>query len=355
MSSPDLAELRSRIDRVDAQLVALAAERIALVRQVAESKHADGLPTVDYAREAAVLARARDAAAAHGLPPSVAEELLTGLIRASLSAQDEDRLRYAAPGAGRRAVIVGGAGRMGRWFARFLATQGFEPLALDPRAPDDERTRAEGALSAADLVLCATPPAATAALYESWLDAPPRGVIADVASIKTPLIAPVRALRARGARVASLHPMFGPGIVLLRDADVVVCDTGDAAAGDEVESLFRLTTARIVHVPLEEHDAMMADLLSLAHATAIAFALALPEGGHPVRSTTFGRLEALAAAVVRESPEVYYEIQARNPYSAAAVERLGAALERIVAASRAAAPDEFAALFADAERRVPSP
>jgi hypothetical protein len=51
----------------------------------------------------------------------------------------------------------------------------------------------------------------------------------------------------------------------------------------------------------------MADLLSLAHAAAIAFSLVLPTTEHPVSSTTFKALESLAGAVVRESPDVYYE------------------------------------------------
>jgi len=89
----------------------------------------------------------------------------------------------------------------------------------------------------------------------------------------------------------------------------------------EIERLFAPTTARLVRVPLEDHDRIMADLLSLAHAAAIAFALALPAAPPPVRSTTFRALEDLAAVVVRESPDVYYEIQASNPHSAAALDR----------------------------------
>ena len=55
---------------------------------------------------------------------------------------------------------------------------------------------------------------------------------------------------------------------------------------------------------------------------AIAFTIALPATDHPVRSTTFQALESLGSEVVRESPDVYYEIQAKNPYSAAALKRL---------------------------------
>ena len=357
MNSPEEAEglddLRERMRRLDLELIANAAERIELARLIGETKRRQNLPTVDYAQERAVLERANRAALERGLDPRVAEELLARLIRASVSAQDEDRLRVEAAGAGKSAVLVGGAGRMGRWMARFLSAQGYTTGALDPAAPPEENAWANHALSEADLVVCATPPSATALFYREWATRPPKGVIADLASIKGPLLGPIRDLARAGGRVASLHPMFGPSIVLLRDADVVICDAGDAAATRTVEDLFASTTARIVRILLEEHDRIMADLLSLAHATAIAFALALPESEHPVRSTTFQALESLAAAVTRESPDVYYEIQAHNAFSGRALERLEAALKRLVSAVQDRDAEQFRALLDEGRRKTP--
>ncbi|HYV20102.1 MAG TPA: prephenate dehydrogenase/arogenate dehydrogenase family protein [Verrucomicrobiae bacterium] len=340
-----LRALRERVRALDADLVARIAERIALGRQIGALKHRQGLGAADYVQEAIVLERARDAAAASAVDPALAEEILARLIRASLTAQEEDRLKLTGLGEGRTAVVAGGAGRMGRWVRRFLTAQGYAALPLDPAAIASELNAARTALSTADLVVCAAPPAAIASLYRGFAASPPQGVVVDIASIKTPLLEPIAALRAAGGKVASIHPMFGPAALLLRDADVVVCDTGDAEATAAVERLFAPTTARLVRVPLADHDRVMADLLSLAHATAIAFALALPESAHPVRSTTFQALERLAATVVRESPEVYYEIQASNPHSAAALTRLREAIDRIVAAAGAPDAGAFRALF----------
>jgi hypothetical protein len=55
--SETMAELRGRLERVDAQILVLAAERIRLGRAVGEAKRRDGLPTVDCAQERAVLER----------------------------------------------------------------------------------------------------------------------------------------------------------------------------------------------------------------------------------------------------------------------------------------------------------
>jgi chorismate mutase/prephenate dehydrogenase len=345
--------LRDRIRALDQALVAMAAERVAVARQLGEAKRRADLPIVDYAQERVVLERAREAADAAGLDARVAEAILVTLIRAAVSAQDQDSWRHAAVGQGKTAVVVGGEGRMGRWFTRFLADQGYETGALDIRSGGEERAWAEGALPTADLVVCSTPPAATAALYETWCPAPPAGIIVDIASIKTPLIGPIRRLQDAGAAVASIHPMFGPSVALLRDCDVVICDTGDARATETVSQLFQSTTARLMHVPLAEHDSLMADVLTLAHSSVIAFALALPETAVPVRSTTLGALQTLSSNLVRESPDVYYEIQALNPHSADALNRLAVAIDRVRAAVGSGDATAFTALMREGEAKTP--
>jgi len=347
-----LLELRHRIGQLDREIVARAAERISLAREVGEIKRQAARPIVDYAQERAVLDRAREAAGEAGLDVPLAESLIVSLVRASVSAQDWDRVRRASVGAGKTAVVVGGEGRMGRWFVRFLADQGYTVGSLDVQASADENAWAQAALATADLIVSAAPPVATAQIYDEWASQPPRGVIADIASIKTPLLASIRRLQAAGARVASLHPMFGPSVVLLRDCDVVICDTGDADAAAEVTRLFASTTARLVYLPVAEHDRLMADALTLAHATAIAFALALPNAPTPLRSTTLGALQSLAANVVRESPDVYFEIQARNPHSREALDRLRASVERLQHAIEHDSAAEFTALMEEGRAKT---
>lgn len=352
MSEPELSEVRRRIHELDDELVTLVAERVKLGRRVGEIKRSKQLPTVDYAQERRVLDRVREAAEALGLAPQVAEDVLALLIRASVTAQEEDSLRHAATGAGARAVVVGGAGRMGRWITAFLEAQGYAVAISDPAASAEENAAAEGLVQEAELVLFATPPGVTAEWYRRLARDPPQGVVVDLASIKAPLLEPIRQLQRAGGRVASLHPMFGPSTLLLRDADLLICDTGDAEATSAVEALFQPTTVHVVHMPLVDHDRIMGDLLSLAHATAISFALALPATRHEVRSTTFQALQELAGAVTRESPAVYYEIQADNPYSLAAVERLRAAVEQLLLVVRARSPEDFRALLEDGQRRT---
>ena len=168
MTEQTLEDLREQIRRIDLELVARAAERVDLARQVGELKRRQRLSTADYAQERTVLERAREAARERGLDPVVAEDLVARLIRAAVTVQEEDSLRLAALGAGKSAVIVGGAGRMGRWLGRFLAAQGFTTAALDPAAAPEEDAWARRALPQAELVVCAAPPATIAELYMEW-------------------------------------------------------------------------------------------------------------------------------------------------------------------------------------------
>lgn len=69
-SSPELARLRGEIERVDAEIVKLIAERVRLAREVGETKHAAGMATLDHVREAAVVRRAVELGREGGLGES---------------------------------------------------------------------------------------------------------------------------------------------------------------------------------------------------------------------------------------------------------------------------------------------
>ena len=345
MTTDNLEEARSRIERLDASIIKLAAERVQAAREAGRAKQRLGLPTVDFQREGDVLRRVRAAAKANGLLESVAEDLLLPLMAASVSSQENDRVLAASAGKGQSAVVVGGAGRMGRWLVRFLQDAGFTIAILDPASPAESKA-GQAALATADLILVATPPSVVSALYSAWAAAPPRGVVADVCSVKAPLAAAIRQLQDAGASVGSFHPMFGPSLANLRNSDVVLCRTGDARAEAAIRALFAPTSARLVELALDAHDRAMAESLALAHAAAIAYAAAR-SGPTPVHSTTQRHLAEVADGVVRESPQVYFEIQTSNPHAAAAVQRLQLSLQRLCDAVQAKDGDAFARLLAD--------
>jgi isochorismate pyruvate lyase len=79
-AAPDLEEIRKRIDDVDRRLIALLAERSALVGEVVHYKRANHMPVVDRGREDVMLARIADLARAQGVDPRVAQQVLRTII-----------------------------------------------------------------------------------------------------------------------------------------------------------------------------------------------------------------------------------------------------------------------------------
>ena len=350
----NLDELRAAITELDGQLLEQVARRQALSEQVASVKRATGRATRDFGREREVILRARTTAQRLGVSPDLAESLMRQLIQSSLTTQEHARVAAHAQGSGKRALIMGGRGKMGGWFAEFLASQGFHVAIADPKGsqPGFESV-ADWQTDALDfdLIVLATPLSATAELLGLLAQRKPRGLIFDLGSLKTPLRAGLDALAKAGCRVTSLHPMFGPDTDLLSGRHIIFIDLGHAAALAEAQELFAPTMAERVVMDLDEHDRLIAYVLGLSHALNIAFFTALADSGEAaprlaqMSSTTFDSQLDVASRVAAESPDLYFEIQSANDYGGESLAALQTAVERLLVAVKTKNLSEFTALM----------
>jgi chorismate mutase len=87
---PELARLRADIERIDRDLIRLIGERVGLARAVGRAKRAADLPTLDPAREAAVVRRAASLARDAGLDDSDVRYIFWHLIGLARRAQLEE-------------------------------------------------------------------------------------------------------------------------------------------------------------------------------------------------------------------------------------------------------------------------
>lgn len=333
-----LDELRTRLSALDAQLLGLVAERQKLSREVAEAKRSVGRGTRDFQREREVLLRARATASSLDLSPDLAESVMRLLIRGSLTTQERLRVAAGGRGSGRSALVIGGAGKMGRWFAEFLASQGYHVAIADPAGA------IEGFASVADwrdapldhdLIVVATPLQIANKVLEEIADRKPRGLVFDIGSLKSPLRTGIKAMQQAGCRVTSIHPMFGPDTELLSGRHVIFIDLDHAEAVDEARSLFASTMAEHAVMSLDEHDRLIAYVLGLSHALNIAFFTALANSGEAaprlaqLSSTTYDAQVDVATRVARESPELYFEIQSLNDYGRESLTALRTAVDQL--------------------------
>src|SRR5579871_5011652 len=116
-----LDELRRRLDGIDRELLQLVAERQVVSHEIARVKRSTGKPTRDYAREREVILAAREEAGQLKVSPEIAEALMRLLIRSSLTTQERASVAAQGTGSGRTALLIGGAGKMGGWFAAFMS------------------------------------------------------------------------------------------------------------------------------------------------------------------------------------------------------------------------------------------
>jgi chorismate mutase / prephenate dehydrogenase len=336
-----LEELRTRLSALDRQLLTLIAERQELSREVAEAKQAEGRGIRDFQRERDVILQARANAQAFGISPALAENLMRMLIRSSLTAQERIRVSEARGGTGKTALVIGGGGKMGRWFSEFLGSQGYSVIVADPGTNPSSNDGREwirdwrDAPMNTDLVVVATPIKVANQILQELATRKPSGVVFDIGSLKTPLRAGLTSLLEAGVRVTSIHPMFGPDTELLSGRHVIFVDVGDAEAVKQAQGLFASTMAEQVVMSLDEHDRLVAYVLGLSHALNIAFFTALTESGEAaprlaqLSSTTYDSQVDVATRVANESPDLYFEIQSLNEYGKDSLLALKHAVERI--------------------------
>lgn len=341
-----LEQLRAELDRIDEELIDRAAARQRLVAEIGQYKQQQGRQLRDYRREREVLDGVRERALQSGLEPDLAEALLRNLIEASLTRQEQQRVLGSGRGDGRTALVIGGAGLMGQWLARFFDSQGFQVRIADPAwAPMDAQSSFDAVADwrdaelGADVIAICTPIEITRRILVELSDRaqerPVPGLVFDIASVKAPLIEALHQAAQAGLKICSIHPMFGPDTMLLAERHVLFMDAGHADALLEARALFEDTMAERVDLSLDRHDRLMALVLGLSHALNIVFADALAQSGlaaeqlAAISSTTFKRQLDVASAVVSENDRLYFEIQQLNPHELSVLDGLLDSVRRL--------------------------
>jgi chorismate mutase / prephenate dehydrogenase len=347
-----LEQHRRDIEALDRRILHLVCERLELARQVGDLKRSLAVPLRNFGVEAQVYRRFEDASSLLGLDASLGRDLARFLIEKAV--EEQATLRDAVySGDALDTVVVGGKGGMGRWIARFLAGQGHRVRVVDPASgetPFDEMGSLADAIDA-DLIMVAVPMTVCPEILNELGRLRPRGIVAEMCSLKTHLEPVLQGLRSAGIRVISFHPMFGPDVRMLEGRTVVMCTDAPRADLDVVEGLFADTSARLVEMAPAEHDRRMGLVLGLTHLANLVFARALVHSGvgstelAEVAGVTFGRQIATTREVARENPSLYYEIQTLNEVTPETGRWLRRALDEWMEAVGQPSNDRFSELM----------
>jgi chorismate mutase/prephenate dehydrogenase len=338
--------IRWKIEELDNQILDLIKKRMEAALAMGKTKVEKALPVRDLRVEDQVMSRYSERASEVGISTDAAAEIAQILIRESVEAQ----ARLPRPmGAERKVLVIGGAGRMGLWFARYMAMRGHHVQVYDVK-PTKEFPMVKdlpGAIGKAEVVIIAVPISEAERVMRLVIESHPTGLVFDIMSVKEPIIPVLREAIMEGVMMCSVHPMFGPDALSMYSRNIVVCDCGSQRAVVGFNDLVDGMGAKVTEMLVEEHDQLISLVLGLSHAVNISFFSALKGSGvdfntlEAISSTTFKRQVAISRRVSLESPHLYYEIQHENPHTDRCLE----IFERVVNELRQAALADDDAAF----------
>ncbi len=338
----DLDAWRQEIRAIDNEIIRITARRMELALKIGKFKVDHQLPVKDFRVEKEIIERARLKAESLGIAPDFIEDLMTLLMGHSVN--EQNKLHRSQPRLPDRqlseVLIVGGLGRMGRWFSQYFQSIGFRISIHDKRVenlPESYNTHPnmEVDLDRYELILLACPMKASAKLLKNLARLKPRGMVIEMASLKSPVLEGIRDLQSAGLKIASIHPLFGPDTDLLLDKNILIC-TGEGLSSKEAATLyFHSTSANLVEVDLNAHDQEMLATLGLAHFVNLIFGVTLSEQTISMKDcrlkggSTFLQQARTALTIFSENHELYFDIQTLNPHGPKLFNHLQKVLDRL--------------------------
>jgi prephenate dehydrogenase len=239
-----------------------------------------------------------------------------------------------------RVVVAGGSGAVGSLFAEQLQDSGNDVVIVDRAVPgptqrvtrfvrgdiSDPGAEVADVVRTADAVLLSVPESvALVAIGRLAGTLRPDALIADTLSVKSTVVPALHAaaLIAGQAEALSLNPMFAPSLGFAGHAVASVV-VRDGRRGRALHDLIGHWGARVVNVTADQHDRLAAATQALTHAAVIAFGAALAELDvdiadlDQIAPPPHTALLALLARITSGAPEVYWDVQAANPYAPSA-------------------------------------
>lgn len=229
----------------------------------------------------------------------------------------------------KRIAIIGGAGKMGRWFANFLLRDGKEVAITDSNREKLLEVRKQlavetmpnvEAVRSADAVLISVPIDSFEEVVEQIRPHTHSGqVIIDITSVK---VFPVEVMHKhiRAGSVLGAHPMFGPGAKDVSNKNFILTPTSEdeTALAQEIRQYLETRGARVTLMTPREHDEMMTIILGLPSFIAMVSADTLLSFDklkltRAISGSTYKLLLMLAESVVSEGPELYASLQMSLP------------------------------------------
>lgn len=251
--------LRSKIDKIDQNILELLAERFSLVTKVGEIKSRTGLFIYAPEREEIIIACRRKEAIKLGISPDLVEDILRRIMRESYYNESKKGFKKLCPTL-RSIVIIGGRGQMGQFFYKMLILSGYQVKILDK----DDWLNASSILANAGMVCISVPIHLVVDVVHKLPHLSHDCIIVDLSSTK---IVPLQTiLDIHAGPVLGLHPMFSPDDDGSMVKQVVIyCEGRYPEAYGWLLEQIKLWGATLYCCNPVEHDRYMSIVQGLCH------------------------------------------------------------------------------------------
>jgi prephenate dehydrogenase len=226
-------------------------------------------------------------------------------------------------------IAVVGAGKMGRWFARFFMKEGESVIVSDKNRKALATTGKElqvetgtnlRAITEADRILICVPfEKLEGVVKEIHPLVQPDQVIMDICSIKE---APVEIMHRyiKQATVLGTHPIFGPGVKSMANQNIVLTPINrkERQLAQAFEHWLENRSASVSIMSPRKHDEFMSVVLGLPHFIGLAVCETLLDYANfaemeRVAGPSYRMLLMFAKAIASEQAEFYASLQMNLP------------------------------------------
>ena len=246
----------------------------------------------------------------------------------------------------RKITIIGGAGRMGKFFSEQLRAAGHEVSVLE--AADWEY--ADKLLSHAELVIVSVPIERTvSAIKRAAKYMTPTAALCDITSLKSE---PVKAMLLNHCGpVMGLHPMFGPNVKSLAEQKVVVCPGRNDEEFQWLLDFIKSQGGELILSSPEEHDELMVIIQATRHFSRFSLGVFLAsekidiERSLSMSSPSYSQEIDIVKRLFAQSPHLCVDIMLATQERCQAIARLAHTESRLASLvaqkNRAALIQEF--------------
>lgn len=226
-------------------------------------------------------------------------------------------------------VAIIGAGKMGRWFAKFFREEGMQVILSDKDSKKLEETAKElnveaasnvEAVKKADMILICVPiESFEEVIVEIHSHVHPKHEIMDICSVKEKPVAIMHKYISSGT-ILGTHPMFGPGVKSIKGQNFILTPTNlnEEKLAEDFGKWLESKGAKVFKMTPKEHDELMSIVIGLPYFLSLAacdtmLSCGRFEAAKKVAGASYRFLLTLAQAIASEDENFSATLQMSLP------------------------------------------